>query len=748
MKKAGMGNGGWGLASLGERRRLVHPLSLFARPAAAALAVLVGVLALAQQPQAPAQQQGQGEPVKFSANTTLVVEIVSVKDKNGKIVEGLTAKDFTVTEDGKPQDIKFCEFQRLSDDPLPALTETTPAKDDKAGSGKPAENGAPKVQVAPAVQSAIQPEKPGDIRYRDRRLIALYFDMSAMGIPDQLRALSAAQKYIRSQMTGPDLMAIIKYNEGSVQVLQDFTPDRDLLSQTIDKLIVGEGQGFDEDAADDSAADTGSAFGQDNSEFNIFNTDRQLAALQTAVKMLGTLNEKKALVYFASGMRLNGVDNQAQLQSTINAAIRANVSFFPVDARGLVATPPLGDATHGSPGGTGMYTGSSAMAMMNNFAKSQDTMWSIAADTGGKALLDNNELGRGIKQAEESISSYYIVGYYTTNENLDGKFRRIKITLNRQDLSASLNYRQGYYAGKVFGKFTAAEKERQLEDALMMGDPITDLTIAMEVNYFQLNRAEYFVPLSVKIPGSELALARKGGYERTLIDFIGEVKDEYNTTVSNVRDKIDVKISDQTAAELAKRPVSYETGFTLLPGKYTVKFLARDAETGRIGTYMHTFVVPNLNKEEKRIPISSVVLASQRMDLGDSLYSAGKEKTQSVNQSVDPLVYNGEKLIPSVTRVFSKSRDLYVYLQAYERTATATQPLVAYVTFYRGHTKAFETPPLPVTDGLDPKTHAVPLRFSLALSKLPPGRYDCQVSVVDPAAQKAAFWQAPVMLIQ
>ena len=717
------------------------------RPAAALSAVLLGVLALAQQAQPPAAPSG--DAVKFSANTSLVVEIVSVKDKSGKIVEGLTAKDFTVTEDGKPQDIKFCEFQKLSDDPLPPIVETAPAPAaDAAGSGKPAQNGAPKVEVASVAQTGIMPERPGDIRYRDRRLLALYFDMSAMPIPDQLRALAAAQKFIRMQMTGPDLMAIIKYNEGNVQILQDFTADRDLLNQTIDKLIVGEGQGFDEDAADESVADTGSAFGQDNSEFNIFNTDRQLAALQTAVKMLGTLNEKKSLIYFASGMRLNGVDNQAQLQATVNAAIRANVSFFPVDSRGLVAQAPLGDATRGSPGGSGMYTGNSAMQGQMGFAKSQDTMWSIAADTGGKALLDNNDLGRGIQQAEEAISSYYILGYYTTNENLDGKFRRIKITLNRAELSASLNYRQGYYAGKQFGKFSTGEKERQLEDALMMGDPITDLTIAMEVNYFQLNRAEYFVPLVVKIPGSELALARKGGAERTLIDFIGEVKDEYNTTVSNVRDKVDIKISDQTAAELARHPVEYDTGFTLLPGKYTVKFLARDAETGRIGTYMHTFLIPNLNKEDKRIPISSVVLASQRIDLADSLYSAGKASAQATNLSVNPLVQNGQKLIPSVTRVFSRSRDLYVYLQAYERTATTTQPLVAFVTFYRGKAKAFETPPLPVTEGLDPKTKAVPLRFSLALSKLPPGKYDCQVSVIDPAGQKAAFWQAPVMLIQ
>lgn len=681
---------------------------------------------------AGAQQVGQNTQsnttgtATFQTSTQLVVETVTVKDKNGKPVEGLTAKDFTVTEDGAPQTIRFFEFQKVleaSNAPPPEPVRASPLPR------------LPHTQVAP--------EAPGDVRYRDRRLLALYFDMSAMPVPDQLRAFSAAQKFIQTQMSPSDLMAIMTFSAGAVDVLQDFTSDRDRLLSIIQTLVVGEDENA-VDTNDASSSDLGAAFGQDDGEFNIFNTDRQLSALQTAAKMLGHLNEKKSLVYFASGLRLNGVDNQAQLHATINAAIRAGVSFFPIDARGLVAQAPLGDATKGSPGGIAMYTGGSAMAMQANFQRSQDTLWALAADTGGKALLNYNDLSKGIVQAEQAISSYYIIGYYTTNQALDGKYRRIKISLNN-GLAANLEFRQGYFAGKQFGKFTAAEKERQLEDALMMGDPITELTIAMELDYFQLNRAEYFTPLIVKIPGSELALARRGGAERTLIDFIGEVKDEFGTTIQNVRDKVDIKISDATAAELAKRPIEYDTGFTLLPGKYKIKFLARDAETGRIGTYETTFVIPNLNKEEKRIPISSVVLSSQRVDLRDALYNASKEKDKS--ESTNPLVQEGQKLIPSVTRVFSKSRDMYVYLQAYERGATATQPLVAFVTFYRGQTKAFETPPLPVTEGLDPKSKAVPLRFSLSLSKLPPGRYDCQVTVVDPTGQKAAFWRAPVMLI-
>jgi hypothetical protein len=410
----------------------------------------------------------------------------------------------------------------------------------------------------------------------------------------------------------------------------------------------------------------------------------------------------------------------------------------------LIAEAPLGDATMGSPGNAGMYSGAASLAVTTNRQQSQDTLYTLASDTGGKALLDYNDLAKGILQAEQSVSSYYILGYYTTNTAQDGKFRRIKISLNT-DVTANLDYRQGYFAGKRFSKFTAADKERQLEDALMLPDPITELTIAMEVDYFQLNRAEYFVPLAVKIPGRELALAKRGGAERTLIDFIGEIKDNYGSTITNVRDKVDIRLSDATAIELAKRPIEYDAGFTLLPGRYTIKFLARDAETGRIGTYQTAFVIPNLNKEEKRVPISSVVLSSQRVDLKDALYNAVKGKDRS--ESANPLVRDGQKTIPSVTRVFSKARDMYVYLQAYQPYAADIHPFIAFVSLYAGQKKAFETRSVEVRSGSASRLKPAPIQFSIALTDLAPGKYDCQVTVLDPTAQKAAFWQAPIVIV-
>ena len=675
---------------------------------------------------------GAGETFTLSVKSQLVIETVVVKDKSGKPIDGLTAKDFTVTEDGIPQTVKFMEHEVLP-----------------AGPGVPI--GLPTAEdikiYKKLSRTQITPEKDGAAKYKDKRLLALYFDMSAMRPGDQIRALAAAEKFIRTQMTEADLVSIMRYQGGAVDVLQDFSADRNRLLSVLETLTVGEGQGSAETVDDAGSADTGAAFGQDSSEFNIFNTDRQLSALQTTAKMLGQLSEKKALIYFASGLRLNGVDNQAQLHATVDAAIRSGVAFWPVDARGLVAEAPLGDATQGSPGNVGMYTGAAAGAGRDRFQASQDTLYALAGDTGGKALFDNNDLTMGIRQAQEAIGNYYILGYYTSNGEPNGKFRKVKVSVS-PELSAKLEYREGYYGAKVFGKFTTADKERQLEDALMLGDPVTELTIAMEIDYFQLNRAEYFVPIVVKIPGRELALAKKGGADHTLIDFVEEIKDVVGgNTVTDVRDHVNIKLSDATAADLAKRPIEYDAGFTLLPGRYTIKFLARDDETGRIGTYQTNFTIPNLNKEDKRVPVSSVVLSGQRVEMKDAIYDAMKGKEQAKETAANPLVQNGAKLIPSVTRVFNKDRQLYVYLQAYQPVGPGGT-LVGYVSFYKGGVKVLETDPVAVTGpAVTRGLGVVPMNFSVGLGKLEAGEYDCQVTVLDPTGAKGTFWSAPIAVV-
>ncbi|MCX6636051.1 MAG: VWA domain-containing protein, partial [Acidobacteria bacterium] len=552
------------------------------------------------------------------------------------------------------------------------------------------------------------------------------------------------------QMTPSDLVAIMAYTN-KLKVLEDFTPDRNRLVEIIKGFHIGEASdqaGDAETGADDpdSGVDTGAAFTADETEFNIFNTDRKLTALESAVRMLSSLPEKKALVYFSSGVGKTGTENQSQLKSTVNAAVRGNVSFYPIDARGLVATAPGGDATKGSARGSGMYSGNSQRQARARFNDQQETLFTLAADTGGKALLDSNDLSTGIVQAQKDISSYYILGYYSANPAENGRYRRIRVRLESQP-QAKLDFRSGYFAPKQFKDFNASDKERQLEEALLLGDPFTDLTLALEVDWFRLGRDRYFIPLAVKIPGSQIELARKKGLEETTLDFIGQVRNSKGVLAATVRDSIKVKLRGDTAGQLGRRLLQYDTGFTLTPGDYTLKFLARENETGKLGTFETKFKVPDLAAPTSYLRLSSVVWSNQREPLAAAVGAAERSKRLLATH---PLVKDGQKLIPSITKVFRKDQNLYVYFEVYDLGAAAerkTPNIAATLSFFRGKVKAFESEPLRVTQASARGAHIIPVEFQAPLERLQPGEYTCQVNVIDQAGNKFAFARSPLVLL-
>jgi VWFA-related protein len=674
-----------------------------------------------------AQQGG----VVFHATSNLVIVDVSVRDRSGKEITDLKKKeDFTILEDGKPQKLSVFEFQRLGTEVLPEI--------DTSASNK----------AAPERKKVFASSTAGQIRYQDRRLVVMFFDLSSMAIPEQMRARDAALKFLSKQMTSSDLVAIMTFSS-QLRVVQDFTADRDLLVAGIRSIRVGEASELavaGDTAATDTGEDTAAAFTADETEFNIFNTDRKLSALESAAKMLAGLPERKALVYFSSGVGKTGVENDSQLRSTINAAVRANVSFFPVDARGLVASAPAGDASQSSPRGSGIFTGAAQNQIREDFNNQQETLVTLAADTGGKALLDNNDLSVGIQRAQNDIHSYYILGFYSTNPAQDGRYRRVKVKL-AGNLEAKLDYRGGYFAPKQFGDYTSDDKELQLEQALALGDPVTDLPLALQVDHFRLARERYFVPVSVKIPSSVISLARKGANQVTEFDFIGQVRDAKGRLVANVRDGIRVKLNEANASQLARRQFQYDTGFTLPSGDYRIKFLARENQTGKMGTFETGFKVPDLYAPSGYLRLSSVIWSSQREAVAAAVGTASNDRRTS---DANPLIEGGTKLISSVTNVFRKDQNLYVYLEAYDPgrdPATRKPGLTATLSLFRGNVKAFETEPMEFTGTAARRPAALPIRMEVPLEKLSPGEYICQVSVVDPLGKKFGFARARVVLL-
>ena len=672
----------------------------------------------------PAQQQTP----KFEATTNLVVVNVTVRDKSGKPVEGLKKEDFVVLEDGKPQAISVFEFQRLSNEVLSPMPKDIAPKEEKDEEEQP-----------------DKPPAPGELRYKDRRLLVLFFDMSSMKVEDQIRAQEAALKFLDQQMTKSDLVSMMTFTS-SLKLDVDFTEDREQIAEAIRDLPIGEmsefAEGPDTTAEEEDEEDPNTLFVADMTEFNIFNTDRKLSALESAARHLSTLPEKKALVYFSSGVGKTGVENQSQLRATVNEAIKANVAFYPIDARGLIATPPAGDATKGTERGTGIFSGKTQRERHAKINDQQETLYSLAADTGGKALLDTNELTLGIAQAQKDVDSYYILGYYSSNAAQDGRFRSIRVRIPSQP-QAKLDHRAGYYASKLYKNFNAADKERQLEEALQAGASPTDIPMALEANYFRLSASRYFVPVALKVPGSALATAKKGAADVAELDFIGYVRDLKGKTAASVRDTIRVKAD---AAKLARRALLYDTGFVLAPGKYRLKFLSRDNQTGKMGTFETRLTVPDLGADES-LRMSSVVWAHQREPLAAAIANAGNSKKVLANH---PLIRDGQKLVPSITHVFRKGQNLYVYFEVYDPgpdPGDKMPDVAASLSIFHGNTKAYESAPVRVTHFAAARPQTVTVQFQLPLAKLHAGRYTCQINAVDAVGRKFAFARSPLVLM-
>ncbi len=705
-----------------------------------------------------ATASGQDGTTTFTSDVHLVIIDIGVKDKSGKVIPGLNKNDFTLLEDGKPQPISVFEFQKLdSDEPLPPVPADKPVKAPAVADARVTQPGPlPKAPPAPSGPSAASTTPKPIIRFQDRRLVAMLFDFSTMATAEQVRAQKSALEFIEKQMKPADLVEIMTAGTGPIKIAQDFTDDKDRLSEVVKKFNIGEASdlaGLSGNGGDStSGEDTGSAFNADETEFNIFNNDRKLVTLQSAVKLLGAFPEKKALIYFSSGLEQTqgsaglGNDNQAQLESAVNAAKRANVAFYPIDARGLAATAPAGDASSAGGRGSSAFTGVSVSSRAASRDNSQETLSTLASDTGGKLFVDDNDLTLGMERARDDISSYYILGYYSTNGKLDGKYRRVTVKLNN-NINAKLDYKSGYFGDKDFKKFTSSDKENQLESALMLGDPLTDLSISGELDYFRLARDRYFVPFSIKIPGAEIALAKSKGNSQTELEFIGQLRDEHTKLVGVVRDGIKLKLAEQTAAQLSSRPIAYDTGFVVPPGKYTLKFLARENETGKMGTYDTTFTIPDLAPDKPSVlKTSSVVWSSQLMPFNESIANADPKK--KVVES-DPLVDAGQKLIPSITHVFRKDQNLYVYMEVYDPGLDGNQKpsVAATLSFYRGKTKTFESQPVRLESFMPKRGQTLPIRFSAPLAQIAAGRYTCQINLIDENGHRFSFQRSEIVVL-
>jgi VWFA-related protein len=262
---------------------------------------------------APARAQDQPQPPqqppsRYSVRVTseLVLVNVVVRDKHGNLIRGLKKEDFTVSEDGKRQDISTFDYENVDE-----LTTAGPNESTVTGS-------------APA--GLLRPANSSEFQARDRRLMLLFFDFSGMD-PEQIeRAVDSAKKFVSTKMLPADMIALVSLAT-NMHVDLDFTDDKSRVLSALSTYTSSQGQGFDAGAegSAEGAAETSGSFTPDDTDYNTFTADRKLLALQSIMEALGKISQKKSIIYFSNGITQSGTDNQSALRAASAAAVKANV---------------------------------------------------------------------------------------------------------------------------------------------------------------------------------------------------------------------------------------------------------------------------------------------------------------------------------------------------------------------------------------------------------------------------------------
>jgi VWFA-related protein len=738
-----------------------------AATACASLLLQFGVPSFAQQaqPQPPpsADAQAQEKPPGSSIRVTseLVLANVVVRDKKGNLVRDLKKEDFTLFEDGKKQQISTFDFENV--DQL-----ETAGGAEKTVTGEAAETAGP----AGVLKKSDAPV----LNARGRRVIVLYFDFSAME-PDQIdRCVESAKKYINGQMRPADIVALVSLST-NMRVDLDLTDDKTKILSVLSSYSSGSGEGFamGDTGSAEGTAETEGSFTPDDTDYNTFSADWKLLALQSTMQALGKIEQKKSLIYFSNGISQTGTDNQSALRAATAAAVKNNVSIYPVDVRGLQAFPPGGEAQSASLHGQSAYNGAAVLNDLSGNAASQETLSTLAADTGGKAFFDTNDFSGVFTQVQRDSSAYYVLGFTSTNPLKDGHYRRLKVQVNRADVK--LEFRPGYYSGRDYQHLNRADRETQLEDELAAELPQTDVPLYAGTAYFRQDESHYYLSVSLVIPGSQIPFVSEKDKDSATIDIIGEVRigGSGKVPVGQLRDT--VKLAVDSTQQVRRKNVQYNTGFVLAPGNYHLKFIVRENQTGRMGSFETDVQVPDLRKVPLRM--SSVVLSSLRAPVTNAPKKKG---------AANPLIQDQTQLVPNVTHVFTRDQHLYLQYEIYDaaRGKVAVAPAAApaavaaqsgsgatgdagaaakaaleapqsketresihvltSIEFLQGNVKVYESKQVAATEVTAPDRKAVVFQIDLPLQSLKPGLYVCQVNVIDDVAGNFAFPRWPILI--
>ncbi len=683
------------------------------------------------------------------AVTTEVVRIdVVVTEKGGHPRQGLRQEDFVVLEDGQPQ--KIDQFQAFASARAPA---PVPGK----------------AKVPPPVVATNVGEARPERATPPRRHVVLAVDDVHIEAGNLLRIKKALNRFLESEVEPEDQIAIVT-TSGTRGIFQEFTDDRHALQRSVDRLsaqersvlqtgapylteyqaqeiergnqdalrvavqeIMQEGLFQDEESAGNQAR----ALARQVVTESIHNSRITLETLDSVVRSLSELQGRKVVALvsdgFLAGVTITGIGG-FDIRRITDAGTRAGVVIYALDTRGLVAAPLGRTASSRMPALTSTFSDRDILNKQSEIA-TRDAMHALAADSGGFLVQNTNDLTTGLRRILNDTETYYLIAYESTNTKRDGAFRKIEVRLpGVRDLR--IRTRKGYFApddrrtnparlAEAPPAAPAADSAREADDrraseinrALTSLTPLGGIPVRLAADFVSLDGAGPQVVVSSHVDLHGVRFAQAGDHHVATVDAAATVFDESGAVVGTLPpERAAMDLSDSSYERALKKGLQYQRATPVKPGRYRVRFAAREDGEGKLGSASQWVQVPDLTNG--KLALSSLFLL---------------EKDEVSREAATVAADGGLSLRGAqAQRRFKRGQTLYVQLFAYNptRDASGATNLMAEAEVWRGGALLASAAPEPMEQGA-PGTPPTLHTQSIKLEPFAPGEYEVRMVVTD-----------------
>ena len=632
---------------------------------------LVGLAAVIGLATGPLQGQGQPSqpqqpPITFRAEVNYVEVDTRVLDRDGKFIAGLTANDFQVFEDGKPQ--KVTAFSMVN---IPLERAERPLF-----ASKP-----------------VEPDVRTNLQGADGRIYVIMLDDLHTAPLRSQRIKLAAKQFIERYVGANDLAAVV-HTSGRSDAGQEFTTSQSRLLRSVDKFMGRKLNSSTRNMMDDAQMRAGTPMASDpvrdiDDKERGFNARGTLDSIRNVANYLGNIRgRRKALVMFGEGIDYNInemfsntiTEAQTVIDATrdmIAAATRANVAIYAVDPRGLGAEFEDMASIQAFPDDTSLGLGMSSI--FNEVRLSQDSLRVMGEETGGFAVVNRNDFASAFQRIVDDNSSYYVMGYYSTNDKRDGRFRKIEVRLPDKP-GYVIRARKGYVAprGKAPEARTASKdgSSPELKDAMESPLPLTALPLALTAAVFKGPAPKGSVVISTFVNGSTLPFAEADGMFKNDLEVVGIATDDKGKTFATDRNTVNLNMKPDTAKRVMATGFRVIQSLELAPGRYNLRLAVRESNTRKAGSVTIDLEVPDFSK--------------QPLTMSDIAVTSAMSGAAPTIRPKDPL----EKLLPgplTTYREFLPADEIAIFTEIYDNQKQSHKVEITATVKAEGGQSVFQT---------------------------------------------------------